>query len=150
MRALIEQIRGSEVLTNIFGGWPSFHDANLLSIELSAGEPSLSMKIHLFQCTNEVDERGYYIQGNHTVTIIGFSYVVLEFIKDFNEGNIISDLQINDIATDPLDVDTLRQCGLRDSRFHVRLSSSYGCTAAFGCRNITVLAAEPFVERSAA
>ena len=61
-QALVE---GSERLTEIFGGWPSFHDAEVIEFNLWRGDvepearryifPVLTTKIHLWELTADVD-----------------------------------------------------------------------------------------------
>jgi len=62
-------IQGSEKLLTIFGRWPSFHDAEVIEIKLlrksdwpegSGGQgPQLVAKIHTWEMTRQVDDKGY-------------------------------------------------------------------------------------------
>ena len=69
-------IDNQELVTRIFGRWPSFHDAEVLSVRLDRGvngeadEPSLEAAIHVFQMTAEIDSRGYYVRKNNTVVTV--------------------------------------------------------------------------------
>src|SRR5579871_2051209 len=69
-------IENQEALTRIFGDWPSFHDAEVLSLVLGRHGiedrpgPTLEARIHVFQMTGEVDERGYFRLGNHTLVVL--------------------------------------------------------------------------------
>lgn len=52
----VSSIRNKQALIDIFGRWPSFHDAEVLSIVLDHGGeegPSLTATIHLWQMTRQ-------------------------------------------------------------------------------------------------
>ncbi len=59
-------IPGADELVRWFGYWPSFHDAEVLSIELnrSAG---VRIRIYAFERTSEVDASGYYVLAKHAI-----------------------------------------------------------------------------------
>jgi hypothetical protein len=76
-------IVGSEKLTKIFGFWPSFHDAEVLELHFWRGDiqtdkgiynfPVLTLKIHLWELTNNVDLQGFLFLQHHTLTSSGFT-----------------------------------------------------------------------------
>jgi hypothetical protein len=75
-------IRDSQKLTDIFGYWPSFHDAEVLEVNLWRGNidqqeglylfPVLTLKMHVWKLTNEVDSKGYLVLQHHTLTTLKF------------------------------------------------------------------------------
>jgi hypothetical protein len=97
-------IEGIEKLTCIFGRWPSFHDAEVVALHLWRGDsmterthprfPVLTTEIHLWELTNEIDARGYYVLRNHTLTTIRFHDVLNLEIKGFSNQNVIFGLSI--------------------------------------------------------
>ena len=62
----IRDAPGADVLLEWFGEWPSFHDANVLSIELNSSRTSC-VRIHYWETTSEVDTKGYFVQQKHAV-----------------------------------------------------------------------------------
>jgi hypothetical protein len=70
MSEIAPLIIGSEKLTSIFGGWPSFHDAKVHELHFQRGHidteakvyefPLLTIKLHLWLMTNDVDQKGYF------------------------------------------------------------------------------------------
>ena len=59
---------GAENLIEWFGRWPSFHDAEILSIELNRLGAS-RIRIHVWNRLADVDTRGFYKHDKHcTVT----------------------------------------------------------------------------------
>jgi hypothetical protein len=134
---VMANIENEKSLTDIFGRFPSFHDAEIVSIFLERegeGSPYLEAKIHLFESTNEVDSKGFYVLKNHTLVTFRFTCISLEYLKWFNHQNVLSHLDISEIEPEEND-----GCG-----FEVSMPSSYGCEALFKCRKILVAKVEPF------
>jgi hypothetical protein len=137
MSNIADKIENSVLLTDIFGRWPSFHDAEVISIELfrnpkGTGEPSLRAKIHTFEMTPEIDNRGFYILKNHVLATILFRGIDENHVAGFNQQNVLRDLVITDISS--------RQ--LERLNFEVRFPSSFGVEAEFKCRAVEVEAVE--------
>ena len=97
-------IEGHEKLTQVFGYWPTFHDAEIIDMHLWRGDvdcaakryvfPVLTVKLHVWELTNEVDPRGYLVRRHHTLTKLRF-HDVLDFRMDgFNQQNAIFGLSI--------------------------------------------------------
>lgn len=134
---------GGEKLTRLFGEWPSFHDAEILELHLDRGHvkpeknlptvPSLTLKIHLWEMTKEVDQNGYFVLLNHTLAVIRFSDLDRLNIAGFNQQNAIMDMEI-----------------LRRERtdgpspyFEVEIAPAFGLAASFTCLSVTVVEAMP-------
>ena len=137
MDAIERKIGNSNSLTDIFGCWPSFHDAEVISIELQRAqgglsEPTLTAKIYLFEMTSKVDERGCYVLKNHTIVTFSFKGIDESCLKWFNQQNSLWELAILDISS--------RQ--LEKLKFQVHFSSSFGVEAEFKCRAIEILSAD--------
>jgi hypothetical protein len=135
MTTTVKDIGNAELVERIFGGWPSFHDAEIhhLSItrDCDAG-PQMDVSIHHWEMTNEVDSKGYYVLRNHTLTTLRFSGVGDLQLAGFNHQNVLWDLQISELEPGS------------EFRFSVSMPTSYGCEASFRCREIRVLSAEPY------
>jgi len=75
-------IQGSEKLTRIFGYWPSFHDAEIIDLHFWRGVvepdqgrydfPVLTLKIHVWELTNDVNSNGFLVLKHHTITTLRF------------------------------------------------------------------------------
>ena len=95
---LADKIRNSNLLTEIFGEWPSFHDAQVLKIVLDrapSGEfcgPALEAYIHVFEITSEVDKDGFYKLTNHTHVELAFLEIDELSLEDFNHQNVLNSL----------------------------------------------------------
>ena len=133
-------IQNQQALIDIFGEYPSFHDAEVLSILLDRdGEasPSLTIQIHAWHMTNEVDQKGYFILKNQTVITFLFGQILLESLSGFNHQNVLWDLEIDEIDSE--------ERANEGCCYKVFMSSSYGCEVLFKCQSITVVSAVPYL-----
>ena len=133
MKPTIKGIKNAEWLVSIFGGWPSFHDAEIHSIlitrDCDAG-PQIEITVHHWEMTNHLDFNGYFILRHHTLSTLRFSEVSDLQLANFNHQNVLFDLEISEFSP--------------ETGFSVSLPSSYGCETAFKCREICVLTTKPF------
>jgi hypothetical protein len=133
-------IRNSEALVERFGGWPSFHDAEVLSLQLDRrgelGEPgpSLTLVIHLFKATGQRDLRGGMAWGTHTAATLLFASVSELTLEGFNNQNVLWDLDIVELAAP----------AVPERSFSVELSTSHGLAASFFCGVAAVVGVEPY------
>src|SRR5689334_12879841 len=92
-----ELVSNAHALTQIFGYWPSFHDAEVLTMCLDrAGDdgPSLEARVHVFEMTDQVDDRGFYVLRKHTLVTLRFADILLRNLRWFNHQNSLSGLGI--------------------------------------------------------
>ena len=130
-------VENSEALIGIFGRWPSFHDAEVLSVHLDrAGDdaPSLEARVHVFRMTNDVDDRGFFVLTKHTLVTLRFSNIILRYLRWFNDQNSLSSLGIEQV--DPAENEG-RTLG-------ASFDSNYGVELDVLCDRITVRSVEPF------
>ena len=135
-----DKIKGSKKLTEIFGAWPSFHDAEVLQVSLDRAPasteygPTLEASIYVFQMTSEVDKSGHYILKNKVVATIRFSEVCELKLAEFNHQNALMGLSISDISK--------RQ--MERQEFQVSFEGSFGIDLQFQCYEIEVLTITPY------
>lgn len=125
----MNEIINSSKLEEIYGGWPSFHDAEIHEIKLKRnikGDGTLlELIIHLYEMTPEIDERGYYKLTKHNLVTIRFEEIADICLEDFNHQNCIFDLAINK--------STKEDC------FKVNIDLSYGCYGSLKCKRVEVI-----------
>ena len=134
-------IQNKEALINIFGCWPDFHDAEIVRMSLERkgdGGPYLETQIYVYEPTTEIDDKGYYIIKHRTLVTFRFTHFVLEYLKEFNQQNVLYDLKITNIKPEENN----------GCNFRVEMPSSYGCEAAFNCKDIIILNVEPYEKRA--
>ncbi len=125
---------GADVLTSIFGGWPSFHDSEVVRFALDrSGEdgPSLEAEIYVFDMTSEVDAKGYFVLRNRSVVTFRFEGVANCRLDGFNGQNVLSGLWVERV--DPVEGLELR----------VEMPSIYGVDASLDCKAARVLRVRP-------
>jgi Immunity protein 50 len=127
-------VRNRELLIKIFGGWPSFHDAEVLRVELDRDGQQLLAVIYLFRMTDKVDSSGYYVLENKVLATLRFLGVVDLTLKWFNQQNVLWNLEIIDV----------RERQLEHISFEVSFPSSFGLEADFKCESIEVVSVEPY------
>ena len=134
-------VENGEALTSIFGYWPSFHDAEVHSLTLDRNDsepsasPSLEAVIHVFEMTDRVNDKNFFICRHHTLVRMKFFCIDNLQLDNFNCQNSLSELAISDISD--------RQ--LETIKFEVDFLASWGVSCKFVCRTISILSAEPFV-----
>ena len=89
-----EEIPGFIAAKEWFGYWPTFHDAEIVSLKLNRSSES-RLKIHAFHTCSELNERGHYKTTKHAV--VSF---ILDDVRDlnliqFSSQNVISGLVLS-------------------------------------------------------
>jgi len=130
----VEAFQNSEALPRVFGSWPSFHDSEVIAIRLrreGQDAPLLEADIHVFEVTNETDERGYSICTNHTLVTLLFTYIEELEVEEFNKQNVLFDLCVERTA-------------VPHAPLLVEFESSHGVGVRLRCAECWVLRAEPY------
>jgi hypothetical protein len=133
-----EQIVNHKLITDWFGCWPSFHDAEVLSMHLdrkppeSRPGPSLTVRIRAFEMTSEVDDRGYYKVIKDAIIALEFDGVEEIALDGFNCQNAIWQLDIEETVN-----------GDKQPVLGVSLSPSFGVRCDLRCGLARVKSVEP-------
>jgi hypothetical protein len=135
-------IENGDSLTRLFGErWPSFHDAEILEVRLDRGNvepkknlyefPSLTLKIHLWEMTSEIDQNGYFVLRTHTLATLRFDSMDRLNLTGFNHQNAIFGMEITrrDRTDGP------------SPYLEVEIDPSFGIAASFTCLRVTVVEA---------
>ena len=133
---LVPPFENSEALVSVFGYWPSFHDAEVIRIVLDRsgdGGPTLEAVIHVFEMTNEVDSRGYFVLRHHTEVTLRFTEVAIARLQWFNHQNVLWSLEVSGLDADE-----------GGKRLHIEMPSSYGMEAEFDCKRAIVANVRPY------
>ena len=143
MSEIAPLIVGSEKLTSVFGQWPSFHDAEVHELHFQRGHidtdakvyefPCLTLKLHLWLTTNDINQEGYYVSIKHTLTTMKFDNVDNFKMEGFNHQNAIFGLGIEQKTRDEGPT----------PYFAVDFEPSHGIDATFTCLRIEIAEAVP-------
>jgi hypothetical protein len=137
MNDLYKNIVGYEKITRMFGRWPSFHDAEVISVSADRDEgkdftaPVITVVIHLFDLNVAPNDP----QRNNTLTKLRFRGVEDFKISDFNHQNAISALVISREYSERL----------KSEVYNVEFKKGFGMFCSFQCSNIEIVSIESFV-----
>ena len=139
----LNKIQNSHLLTDVFGKFPSFHDAEVHRLNLERGETrsfnsTLFALIHVFQMTSEVDEKNHYVLKNHVLVEFRFLKVSDLEIAGFNHQNVLQFLEIKE---------TLEAEG--EAEFDVLFEGIFGVSAKFHCEAISIESVTPYERKTA-
>ena len=140
MNAPAAFVEASSRLTSIFGRWPSFHDAEVIAVDLWRGDicpernswvgPVLTAKIQVLEAT----QVGAQHAGNDTLATLRFHDVEDLRLLDFNHQNAIIELSLTYESPDQGRSPFIRVC----------FEQAFGIAASFRCSRVEVAGAEPF------
>ena len=117
----LRAIDGAQELYDWFGHWPSFHDAEVVSLHMNRVGPS-SLVIHTWERTNQVDDRNYFILTKHVVV----EFILIEVseleLGGFSSQNVLFGLDIEKF----------------DEGFRLRLAPCYGLAGTIEAKIICI------------
>lgn len=121
-------IENASLFTEIYGHFPTFHDAEIIDISLDRNTTpsedfptvSLCFKLHGWEMTSELTESGHYKLVKHHLITFRFDGVDQVDLRHFNHQNALFGLQINEIKK-PSD----------HALLEVVLESSFGLECSF-------------------
>jgi hypothetical protein len=114
-------ISGAAEVVAWFGRWPSFHDAEIISLQLHCSDPS-ALVVYAWNMTNKVDATRHYVLEKHalvTFTLRGVSDLDL---ADFSDQNVISSLDVEK----------------RENGFRITLHPCYGLCGTVDAETVSV------------
>lgn len=121
MEAEWGRVGGHEKLIEIFGYWPSFHDAEVLSLtrEQTTNDEghrgfAIQMVLHTWETNGLVNEKGQFQTQKHTQVTIRLDDCADDELKDFTYQNVVFELRflLTPEAKRPLLVEMDSSCGL--------------------------------------
>ena len=131
------RIENVHLLEDVFGYFPSFHDAEVLRIILNRESvgilPTLEAEIYVFEITSQVVD-GKYVCEKHTRVTFQFHEIDGLILEGFNNQNVLQGLSIKDISDHQLE----------NLKFEVGIEGNFGVEARFKCRSIKIVSVEPY------
>jgi hypothetical protein len=124
---VLAEIPGGADLLAWFGGHlPSFHDAEILSLELDRKGPTCRMRVHTWEITEEVDEAGCFVLDRHVLVSFELGDVTELSLDGFNHQNVIFELFIERSG----------------EGYRIEIESSFGLSGAIAAKTVRI-ALEP-------
>ena len=93
---MIPSIPGADLIVSWFGEWPSFHDAEIMSLHIDRERRSSSMRIRTWIRNNRTDTDGRFIRERDAVVVFEFAGIRSLRIEgeDADTQNVIAALVI--------------------------------------------------------
>ena len=136
---IYKKIIGFEKLIEMFGYWPSFHDAEIINISLDrSGKdewegPIIYAKIHVFQIGPEKTKNGKnFIFHYHTIVTFRFATVVNLNLEGLNSQNAIDGLKIEEKYNKQRKINI----------FGITFEPGFGAQCTFDCDSIEIIRLE--------
>jgi hypothetical protein len=117
----IPEIPGAETVVAWFGGWPSFHDAEILEASFVRNDVS-HLRVHFWITTDQVDSDGCFVRNKHAIVTFTFDGIKDMEVYGFNKQNVISGLAVEQV----------------DSAFRLSLGHCYGLAGVIQAEKLSV------------
>jgi hypothetical protein len=124
--AMAVKLENSELVVAVFGSWPSFHDAEILSIGLDRSGVAMSIRILTWTGRGET----YY------EVLFRFDDIENLLLEDFNYRNVMRGLELSETT------EARFTTGNVEDRIKVEIDSVFGATCSFTCRGGSVVSVE--------
>ena len=130
-------VANADLLTGVFGEWPSFRGAEMLCLVFDRGKgaPFADAMIHVFRMKAPDPATGIFEADKHTLVTLRFCDVRLVRFEGFNSQNALAEL-------------TIVPCEDPDFRYAVDFYASNGCDAELLCNEVEVVSAMPFSDEA--
>src|SRR5579885_1664987 len=121
-------VPGAQDVIEWFGYWPTFHDAEVLSVSFDRLS-GCRVSIHAFEMTPEVDSSGHYVLAKHAIVTFSMEGFPMDEcgisntrIESFNHKNVLSSASIS----------------RRPQGYELLLEGSYGVYGSILCERMSV------------
>jgi len=125
MDEIQNEVAGAADLFRWFGYWPSFHDAEVVSIELNRTGGSF-VSVHTFERTKELTASGHFVCAKHVIVRFRLQEIEILHLDDFNHQNVLWDLELHKV----------------EKGFELLLNECYGLRGTIVAKRISI-ALEP-------
>jgi hypothetical protein len=117
----VPEVPGAAELASWFGSWPTFHDAEVLSVMLDRSAESV-VRIHTFRITRAVNSKRFLVCDNHVIVSFFLRGLENNNMTEFNNQNVIGGLALQRTA----------------NGFELELYPCYGIDAKFEAHAIRI------------
>ena len=118
----IGKIRGASELAAWYGRFPDFREAIVTEFQIS-GDGQGHLLAEVFRMTDEVDEKGFFINDRHGFVTLRFSEILTVELRDFLPGQaILSGLEFS----------------IEGETFVASWSSSYGLDGVIKSKRLSI------------
>jgi Immunity protein 50 len=92
---MVPEIHGADSVVAWFGQWPSFHDAEILSVHINRSGLSV-IRIHTWNLSTRVDRTGHFVRERQAILVFEFAGIKTLRLhgEDADTQNVIQGLDI--------------------------------------------------------
>jgi len=90
---VLSQIPGADGVLSWFSGWPAFHDAEVIRLELCRDAPSW-LVLHVSENSGQLDDNGRFLQERGAFVSFEIGDISDLSLQDFSPQNVIASLSI--------------------------------------------------------
>ena len=94
MEEIITLIPGAAELYSWFGYWPSFHDAEIVSLTLNRSGVS-KLQLYTYHMSAKTDAEGFFVLEKHVLVNFRMEEIVSLSLCDFSSQNVIFGLGLS-------------------------------------------------------
>jgi hypothetical protein len=124
---LLAEVSNAGMVIDRFGQWPTFHDSEVISIQLNRAGPFLILELYAFQTTSEKDLRGNFRRKNECQIVFLFDDIEELSLAAFNHQNVLAGLHLS----------------RRNNLIEVSMDSLFGIEGHFVCKRMEVVSVVP-------
>jgi hypothetical protein len=129
-------VPGGPKLLDWFGRVPSFHDAEIVRLDLHRRAES-RLSLHFWNVRREVDKQGAYILDRHAVVTFVMKELLDLQMSGFSQQNVIFGLTLRH-ALPPADRRHFYARDPSDNDYEVVLEPCYGLNGLIRCRKLAI------------
>ena len=118
----LESITGYSAVIQNFGKWPSFHDAEIIRLDLNRSGQSV-LSVYAFTMLGEIDDHGYYKLVNHAVVHFQMEGIENLELFDFSRQNVIFGLELK----------------REDDLYKIQLDPCFGLSGTLSCKKLSLV-----------
>lgn len=133
---LFATIPGGAAVLDWFGFMPTFHDAEVIGLDLRRRAPS-RLSVHCWRMSSETDERGYFFLDKHAVVTFVMLDIVDVQLEGFSPQNVLWGLVVRR-GSDRPEREAFHATDPSSEDYELELEPCYGLSGRIRCRALSI------------
>ena len=121
MEEFLTLVPGAAELFSWFGYWPSFHDAEIVSLILNRNDYS-TLQLYAYHMTDAIDDRGFFVLEKHVLVNFRMEEISSLSLLDFNSQNVIFGLGLSRV----------------EAGFQIDIDPCYGMSGTIAAKRLSI------------
>ena len=132
-----EGIPGGAELLAWFGRVPTFHDAEIVNLNLFRRAPS-TLSPHTWNMSQQVDARGYFVLEKHAVVTFAIEDIIDLQLDGFSHQNVIGGLKLRRTQLDPQRRHLVYGDAFSSEDWEIEIEPCFGVNGRIRCHKISI------------